>query len=85
MKRTKKSWQFFLLQLLFMFIVPCVMIWVQYGDLTKKYKLSVTAIILILFIFVIFKKIFINKWLKSIDIKIINIEANALSITEKTP
>ena len=61
MKRNGKSWTFFALQLLFMLVVPCVFIWLQYGELTVKYKISVTAIILVLLVFVTFKKIFINK------------------------
>lgn len=44
MKRNGKSWTFFALQLLFMLVVPCVFIWLQYGELTVKYKISVTAI-----------------------------------------
>lgn len=82
MKRTSRSWLLFALQLVFMLVAPCIMIWVQYGDLTMKYKVSVTAIMLILLIFVIFKKILLNKWLKAIDQKVTNIETNALSITD---
>ncbi len=84
MKRTTKSWVFFALQLVFMLVAPCVMIWVQYGDLSQRYKISVTAILLILMIFLIFKKIVLNKYLKSLDGKILNIETNSLSITDKT-
>ena len=83
MKRNGKSWTFFALQLLFMLVVPCVFIWLQYGELTVKYKISVTAIILVLLVFVTFKKIFINNWLKKIDAKIIGIETNALSVTDQ--
>lgn len=67
-----------------MLVVPCVFIWVQYGELTTKYKVSVTAIFLTMLVFLIFKKIFLNKWLKTFDQKIINIETNALSLTDKT-
>ena len=83
MKRNGKSWTFFALQLLFMLVVPCVFIWLQYGELTVKYKISVTAIILVLLVFVTFKKIFINNWLKKIDAKIIGIETNALSVIDQ--
>lgn len=82
MKRTKKSWVFFALQMVFMLVAPCVFIWVQYGDLTMKYKISVTAVMLILLVFLCFKKIFINNWLKKIDAKVIGIETNALSVTD---
>ena len=37
MKRTKKTWVFFILQMVFMLIAPCVFVWLQYGDLTNKY------------------------------------------------
>lgn len=83
MKRNGKSWTFFVLQMIFMLVAPCVFIWVQYGDLTMKYKISVTAIILILLVFITFKKIFINGWLKKLDAKIIGIETNALSVTDQ--
>lgn len=83
MKRNGKSWTFFVLQMIFMLVAPCVFIWVQYGDLTMKYKISVTAIILILLVFITFKKIFINSWLKKLDAKIIGIETNALSVTDQ--
>ena len=83
MKRTKKTWLFFILQLVFMLIAPCVFVWLQYGELTSGYKVSVTAILLTILIFWAFKRIFISKWLKTIDAKIINIETMALTITDK--
>lgn len=84
MKRTSKTWLFFVLQLVFMLIAPCVFVWLQYGDLTSGYKVSVTAILLMILIFWAFKRIFLNKWLKTFEQKIINIETNALTITDKT-
>ena len=87
MKRTGKTWLFFVLQIVFMLVIPCVFIWVQYGSVeqgTTAYKLEVTAILLMLLVFVVFKKIFISKWLKTIDGKIINIATNALTITDAT-
>lgn len=83
MKRTAKSWVLFAIQLIFMIVVPCVFIWVQYGDLTGSYKVSVTAILLTILVFLVFKKIFIDKWLKTIDQKKANIETNALSVTDE--
>lgn len=82
MKRNGKSWVFFALQLTFMLVAPCGFIWLQYGDLTLKYKISVTAIILVLLVFLTFKKIFINNWLRKLDAKIVGIETNALSVTD---
>lgn len=84
MKKTKKAWVFFILHLFFLLAVPCFLVWQQYGDLTTKYKISVTAIMLTILIFCIFKKIVLNKWIKTLDIKLANIETNALSITDKT-
>ena len=71
-----------MLEIIFIFIAPCLFVWLQYGDLTPTYKISVSAIFLIMIIFFVFKKIFISKWLKGIDQKIVNIETNALSITD---
>lgn len=82
MKRTSKTWLFFALQVLFMLIAPCVFIWLQYGDLTQRYKVSFTAIMLLILVFWVFKRIFLNRWIKTFDSKIINIETNALSITD---
>ena len=69
--------------MVFMLVAPCAFVWVQYGDLTMKYKISVTAVMLILLVFLCFKKIFINNWLKKIDAKVIGIETNALSVTDQ--
>lgn len=82
MKRTKKTWAFFVLQIIFMLVSPCVFIWLQYGELTTKYKISVTALLLTILVFWAFKKIFLNKWLKTLEHKIVNIETNALTIIE---
>lgn len=83
MKRSNKTWILWGLQLVFMIVLPCIFIWVQYGDYAVKYKISVTAILLTLLVFLVSKKIFFSKWLKGIDQKIINIESNALSIVDK--
>lgn len=82
MKRSKISWLFFLLQIIFMLVAPCVMVWTQYGGFAQRYKVSITAVIILILIFLTFKKIFLNKWLKTFEIKIVNIETNALSITD---
>lgn len=82
MKKTTKAWIFFVLEIVFMLVVPCVLVWLQYGELANRYKISVTAILLTMLIFWVFKKIIINRWLKTFDAKIIGIEVNALSITD---
>ena len=83
MKKTGKAWIFFIFQIVFVLIVPCILIWLQYGDLAKGYKVSVTAIMLTMLVFWIFKRLLLNKWLTSLDLKIVNIETNALSITDE--
>lgn len=83
MKRTKLTWTYFILQIVFMLIVPCVFIWVQYGDLATKYKVSVSAILLLVVVFLVFKRVFLAKYLKTLETKIANIETNALSITDE--
>lgn len=83
MKRTSKTWLYFTLEIIFMLVGPCIFVWLQSGSLTSGYKVSTTAIIVTILIFVVFKKVFLDKWIKSFDTKIINIETNALSITDK--
>ncbi len=82
MKKTIKSSIFFSLSIVFILVIPCVFVWLQYGDLTNAYKVSVTAILLLIGIALTFKKLIINKYIKTLDAKIINIETNALSITD---
>ena len=83
MKRTSLTWLYFAFQILFMFVAPCMFVWLQAGSLTTGYKVSVTAILVTIIIYIMFRKLFLDKWLKTFDMKIINIETNALSITDK--
>lgn len=83
MKRTGKAWIFFVLELVFFIVIPLILIWVQYGTLAKKYKISVTAILLTILIFWVFKKVLLNTWLKTLDNRIVAIETNALSTTDE--
>lgn len=84
MKKTKKSWLFFSLQLVFVLLAPILLIWLQYGDLEGVYKVSMTGILCTILIFWVFKKIMLDKFVKGLSQKIVNIETNSLSITEKT-
>lgn len=85
MKKTKISWLFFILQMFFVVALPCIFIWLQFGGIVATgYKISITTLLLLLLIFLTFKKIFLSKWLKAIDQKLVNIETNALSITDET-
>ena len=83
MKKTIASWIFFVLNIVFMLIVPVVFVWLQYGDLKGTYKISVTAILIILAVFLFFKRLVINKWLESLNLRVVAIESNALSITDE--
>lgn len=82
MKKTIKSWIFFVLSIVFMLIVPIVFVWLQYGDIQGTYKISVTAILIILAVFLCFKKIIINKWIETLNLRVVAIESNSLSITD---
>ena len=84
MKKTKKAWALFIGQALFMIVIPCLFIWLQYGDLGTRYKISVTAIFLLILVFWTAKKIMFSNYLKTLDQKIVNIETNALSIVDKS-
>lgn len=84
MKRTGLTWAFFALQIIFMLVIPCAFIWAQYGDLATRYKVSTTAILLLVVVFLTFKRVFLSKYLKTIDGKILNIETNALTITDES-
>lgn len=84
MKWTKKTWAFFGLQLICFLVIPCILIWLQYGDaeLGAKYKISVTGIIVLAFVFMLVKKIMLNPFLKKIDGQISQIEINQLSVVD---
>jgi len=81
MKKTKTAWLFFALQLVFMLAVPCVIIWLQYGgaELGQKYKISLTAVLLLMFVFAVFKRVILSPWLKKIDGQIADIEIAQLN------
>lgn len=72
MKFTKKRAAFFILHLVFSAIVPIVLVIVRYsniGDTNKAvgFKISITGILLLIFIFLVFKKLFIDR--KLADLK----------------
>ena len=85
MKKTTKSKLYFILQLIFYMIVPCVLIWVQYGQTEVAwYKISVTGIVLLLIVFLIFKKLFLNPLIKKVNDQLSQIEIDQLSVTDQT-
>jgi len=84
MKWSRKTYLFFTLQLICFLVVPCVLIWLQYGgaELSTKYRLSVTSIMLFALVFLIAKKILLNPWLKKIDSQLGQIEVQQLAAVE---
>lgn len=84
MKHTKSSTAFFIGQLLCFLIIPAVLVWLQSGGLAKSYKFSISGIIALVIVFVMFKKLMLDAWLKKIDSKVTQIEVNQLSITDLT-
>lgn len=84
MKKTTLSMFCFFMQILCYLVIPTVFIWVQSGGLAHGYKLSATAIISVIIVFLVFKKIMLNSWLKKIDSKINQIEVNQLTATDET-
>lgn len=83
MKKTKTSRLFFVLQLVFMLIVPCVIIWLQYGDAGQKYKISLSAVILLIFVFMVFKRLIFSPYLKKAGNQLSQIEIDQLQATEQ--
>lgn len=78
--KTKKI--FFVLQLLFFLVVPCVLIWTQYsnaGKVAAWYKLSLTGILALVFVFLIAKKLWLDGLLEKCRQKISNIEVQLLA------
>ncbi|WP_251183085.1 hypothetical protein [Anaerocaecibacter muris] len=72
MKMTKKRLAFFLLHLLFSAVVPIVLVIVRYSTITNTkaaigFKISITGILLLIFIFWVIKKLFIDR--KLTDLK----------------
>jgi hypothetical protein len=72
MKMTKKRLAFFLLHIAFSAVVPIVLIFVQYSNIGNTrgavgFKISITGILLLIFMFWIIKKLFIER--KLADLK----------------
>ncbi len=84
MKKTKLYYIFFLFQIVFFLIVPIILVWYQYGKTEVAwYKISITGIMLLLLIFVLFKKLFLEKKIKKTDQQLAQIEIDQLSVTEE--
>ena len=78
--KTKKI--FFVLQLLFFLVVPCILIWMQYstaGKVAAWYKLSLTGILALVFVFLIAKKLWLDGLLEKCRQKISAIEVQLLA------
>lgn len=75
MKKTLKSSIFFLFQIVFFLIVPCVLIWIQYGQTDVLwYRLSITGIVLLFIVFLVFKKVVLKPFLAKINAQVAQIE-----------
>ena len=82
MKKTFKSTMYLIFQILFFLVAPCVLIWMQYGDVSVKwYKVSMSGIVLLFIIFMIFKRIFLKPYLLKINSQVGQIEINQVSET----
>lgn len=84
MKITAKRLIFFLLHVLFSAVFPIALVIVQYSNIgnTKDaigFKLSITGVLLMLFVFWVIKKLFIDKKLKDY-----NTQANVMIANLKT-
>ena len=86
MKTTKWQVLFFICQMICMFFVPVLLLWLEYGDsayiIVTDYKLSVTGVAFVLFFFVLSKRFWLNDILQKMQLKIANIETDALSMTD---
>lgn len=84
MKMTKKRLAFFILHLLFSAVVPIVLVIVRYSTIenTKAavgFKISITGILLLIFVFWVVKKLFVDKKLADL-----NAQSNVMLANLKT-
>ena len=86
MKKTKWQVVCIICQILFMFVVPCLVLWLFYGNnafIALRYKVSLTGVAFVLLFFSISKRFWLDDTLKKMQAKIVNIETDALSMTNK--
>lgn len=85
----KKTWKWFLftaLEFLFVAIIPLVIVYIGYdgwGDAADNFKFYFGALLLIIIIFWIVKKVLISPWLDKQKIKAGNLEAMLIAETDK--
>ncbi|MEG1805597.1 MAG: hypothetical protein RR327_04290, partial [Clostridia bacterium] len=66
-------------------VAPIVLIWTQYAENTvvsSKFKMTVTGLIMVAFIFMIFKKIWLNEKIKALSTKQVIMETQSLVVTD---
>lgn len=78
---TEKKIIYIGLEALFLIIAPLVLILIEYGNMGNTaeevgFKLSLLGIVLVLLVFVLVKKIFINKWLNKLTGLVIRYEGD---------
>lgn len=86
MKKTKWQVVCIICQFLFMFVIPCLVLWFYYGNnafIALKYKVSLTGVAFVLLFFCLSKRFWLDDMLKKMQAKIVNIETDALSMTNK--
>lgn len=79
MKRTLKKWGFKSLELLFVAIIPLVIIYVGYGGWgakATKFKWYFGALLAVLAVLFIVKKVWLNPWIDKRKIKTANLETD---------
>lgn len=86
MKKTKWQAVCIVCQFLCMFIVPVLCLWLEYGNnafVAVKYKISITGVIFVLLFFSLSKRFWLDDALKKMQAKLVNIETDALSMTDQ--
>lgn len=86
MKWTKMRIILVIMQFLCFFAVPIYLIWSQYAEVStvsQSYKITVTGLIAIAFIFLLAKKIWLNDKITKLQTKQAMIETQSLTATEE--
>ncbi len=85
MKKSANSLVYGLTEALFMFIMPCVLLWLEYGDsmVTVRYKISTTAVLFLILFFFLSKRFWLDESVKKMQQKITDLETLGLTTTDQ--
>lgn len=86
MKKTKGQVLCIISQFICMFLVPVLCLWLEYGNnafVAVKYKVSITGVIFVVLFFMLSKRFWLDDMLKTMQLKIANIETDALGMTNQ--